>query len=70
MKTKYKCPDCHHERKYHLNTVGCCFPIGKHPNSYDEEGKLIFKGATDYCYCQRISGFTEKKGLVGKLKQK
>jgi len=22
-----ECQDCGHERKYHMNLVGCCYPI-------------------------------------------
>jgi hypothetical protein len=51
------CPDCDHEMKYHMNTNGCYYPIGKHPSSER------FEGAIERCCCQRLEGFVE--GEVG-----
>jgi len=47
------CPDCGHPKEHHMNLVGCCYPVGKHP---DSEG---FKGAVERCYCERLNGFIQ-----------
>ena len=52
-KREEKCPDCGHERKYHMNLVGCCYPIEKSPSSKK------FEGGIEYCYCQRLEGFVK-----------
>jgi hypothetical protein len=54
------CPDCNHERKYHMNTNGCFYPIKKHPSSE------LFEGAIERCYCQRLEGFVEREVGEGK----
>ena len=58
------CPDCNHEKKYHMNTNGCYYPIGKHHSSE------LFEGAVERCYCQRLEGFVKGREdfvLVGAL---
>lgn len=52
------CPDCNHEKKYHMNTNGCYYPIGKYLSSE------IFKGAIERCNCQRLEEFVEEKWVL------
>lgn len=51
------CPECNHEKKYHMNTNGCYYPIGKHPSSD------MFERAVERCYCQRLDNFVEVEGM-------
>jgi len=49
------CPECNHKKKYHMNTNGCYYPVGKHPSSD------MFEGAIERCCCQRLDYFVESR---------